>query len=570
VRRKEGERTMMMGEEHETGGPEEVETGGPGEVFDDYNIHGIAHWNSHAWDRAAAQAAHRFPRARPNYVRVVPALKSAAAYFSSLHLSAWDHAGNEARLHKVKDAVWINKRAEELARAAYHGSGGDDSGFVIEFERHYGRPPTDRESIRAAVRALVYIATAKTHPGYRQRLAKVMGREPVTLTQAALQVAVTAQGLVPADAYPVPPHCAECSERRKHGMPRVVEPDEINLSIVYSPTNTNTNTNTVASGAGAVATTQTNTASDSSSISAPTTVTPAAPPAAPPPPPPPPSVAWPWPVAPAVPVAPQVVVPMPPPVPYFAPPAAPAPPVAAVVTSPSAPPASSVFNGMFGGNPYAAAAAILAGPTLPSGPASVVGASGAGAATAINNSGNVNLTLVGEDGAAGEVLGGGGEDDGSGAAGFDPSQMGDMEVLAGMMAGGGGGVLDALGLTTGGPSEEDDGIYTGGPDDDDDDDGLLTGGPDDDDGIFTGGPDDEGGIFTSGPDDEGGILTGGFVGGTGWEEEEDGEEGPPLHLFGGAEEGIVGSLLDGEGGGDAGLAGFLEPAPCSTGTCELS
>jgi hypothetical protein len=554
VRREEGERKMMMGDEHGA----EVATGGPPrEVFDDFNIHGVGHWSSHAWERAAAQAAHRFPRARPNFVRVVPALKSAAAYFSSVHLSAWDYAGNEARIHRTENAIWINKRAEELARGAYAAHGGDSSGFVLDFERRYGRPPTDRESISAAVRAFVFLATSKVHPGYRDRVAKAMAREPVTLTQAAIQVAVIAQGLVPSDAFPVPPHCAECAHHRKHGMPRVVEPEEINLSVVYNPTNTNT----IASGDGAVATTQTNTASGASSISAPVNVTPAAP--APPPAPPwawptvpvapmPPSVAVPMPPSVAVPMPPAVAVPMPPPVPYVQPPA---PPVAAVVAPPPEPIVPPILSGMFGGNPYAAAAAVLAGPTLPTGPASVaspasfVGAAGNGTPTAINNSGNVTLTLIGEEGAAGDALGGGG-DDGSGGAGLDTGTMGDMEAMLGMMGGGG-----MLGLTTGGPDDDD--MTTGGPDDDDDD--MTTGGPDDDDDMTTGGP-----------DDEGGIVTGGFVSGTGWSEE--GEGGPVVPLFGGAEEGIVGSLVgdEGEGGGDGSLVGFLETAPCSTGTCGLS
>src|SRR5262249_52090759 len=68
----EGGRTMSMGAE--------VKTGGPGAVFNDYNIHGIGHWANAAWDRAAATAAHRYPRGRSLYIDAVPGLKSAAAY----------------------------------------------------------------------------------------------------------------------------------------------------------------------------------------------------------------------------------------------------------------------------------------------------------------------------------------------------------------------------------------------------------------------------------------------------------------------------------------------------------
>jgi hypothetical protein len=303
---------------------------------------------------------------------------------------------------------------------------------------------------------MVYISTSRAHPGYKQRLAQFMNAPPYDLPTASIQVAMFAQGLVPDDAFPVPPHCIECATRRKRGMPPVVEPNDISLNVVYNTSNTNT----IASAPGAVATSQANTAAAGSTITAPSPVY--APPGAPAyPPQPQPSYAAP---------------------PQYAPAPAPA---------PQPPPMFGGFPGMFGfGFPMPPAPVFAAA----SAPAPAYYGQSVGAPSNVNNSGNVNLLLIGEGGE--ELLGGGGDD---GAAAGD---FGGIDPTAGMMAGGAGGMLAALGLSTSGP-EGDESLVTGGEDDE-----LSTGGAD----MFGFGDDDAGVpaledlLVTGGGDDAGTLL----------------------------------------------------------------
>jgi hypothetical protein len=514
VRREEGGRAMMMGEG-------EVSTSGPSDAFDDYHIHGIAHWRSKAWEKAADIAGRRFPRAVPLYQKALPGLKSTAAYFSQLHVEAWDHAGNEAKLKKITDTIWRNKRAEELARAAYRKNGGDDAQFVLDFEKHYNRPPSDRESVRAAVKALVFIATAKEHPGYRDRLPFLMKSEPTKLNLASLQIAMIAQGLVPSSAYPVPPHCAECSERRKTSMPKVVDPDDININLIYNPSNTNTvntsTTNTTASAPGATATSATTTQAGGSDATTTLNVPPAQTS----------TVPTPYTVAPPsllglAPVA--------------------APPVAASPEPPPPPPAYGGAFGAFGGFGSMFGFGPFGVGSLPTqGTASSMGMPG-GPGTNINNSGNVNLLFLGDGGD--EMLAG---DDGSGGdATGGAGVSGDLNDVLGLMASGSGGSLASLGLSTSGPDEDEE-FTTGGFDDEE----MVTGGFEDEE-FTTGGLDDE--VTTGGGDDEALLDLG----------EEDDSNADLLSTGGADDEGLfdVGADADAES-----LVPVNDDEGCETGSC---
>lgn len=595
VRREEGRRAMIEPEDMNTGG---IDTGGPSPL-DSFDIHGTSHWQSASWDRAASMAAQRHPRAKALYQAVVPGLKSAAAYFSQVQMEAWDRAGNDARLQQVTSQIEQAKLTEDIARTHYVAMGGNEASYVLDFERRYGRPPTDRASLDAAIRALTYIATSKTHPGYEKELAKLLNAEPTSIHRAAIQVAVLAQGLVPRDAYPVPPHCSECAGRRNHGMPPVVKPEEINLNIVYNAPGRGegqgrrprTEGDMVSRGRRGAEPAPRSTRPQGQRPSRPypmteggLPITQAPQPAPLPAPPAPTTVAPPPPPQVFAPPPPQVVAP--PPTQVFAPP---------YFTPP--PPADAYVQGPYGG--YGGAASSLLLSQVPVQPTPVqpvqqvqpvqpisetpnfagVPLGGAGPTT-ISNSGNVNLLLICDGGE--ELFGG--LDDGSG--GFaDPNGL---DPTAGMMMGGAGSFTAAMGLSTSGP---EGGLETAGPEDEE----LDTGGFDPSlvmaGGAFSGtlldgfvpGTDDHD-VSTGGfEDDEEEVVTGGFVFeyeddelNTGGNDEsfvsiDDDEHPAPtlgeLMITGGP--GVAGALID--LGGEHGETLLVDPGEedCETGQCGL-
>jgi hypothetical protein len=239
-----------------------ITTGGPALDTSDYNVHGIAHWRAKGWDRAAAQVAQQWPQARPLLMEVLPGIKSGASYFSSLYISAWDQAGNQARLQHAADETWQSHWAEHLLRRTYYQQAtgmnpqpgqGDFSDYILQFERQYGRPPTNPQNVKAAVRAFIYCATAQEWPNWKNQLAKTLTAPPRTLEMAAVQVITVARGIFPPDAFPVPPHCPECAQRRGYAGPVLQPPEQVTITNVYASSAGDGGTAT-ASAAGATAT----------------------------------------------------------------------------------------------------------------------------------------------------------------------------------------------------------------------------------------------------------------------------------------------------------------------------
>lgn len=229
-------------------GNDEILTGGPSRrpaagtaAHTDFNVTGISHWDATGWDKAAAVCSQKWRKYTPLYMQALPGLKSAAAYFSTLNGEARDHAKGVARQKTGKDKVWESKFAEDQLRQVYSKlteltGVGTDTEYVANFEKQYNRPPADSKSTDAAVKAMTYLATATEWPDFQERVQAKMASPPVTLADAALQIAFVAKGFVHKDAYPVPPHCPECLARRKLAPPRLVEPHEINLREIYEPT----------------------------------------------------------------------------------------------------------------------------------------------------------------------------------------------------------------------------------------------------------------------------------------------------------------------------------------------
>jgi hypothetical protein len=227
---------MQQQQMRKTGGSNAaLTTGGPSLDTSDFAVHGIAHWRAVGWERAAAGVAQMFPQSRPLYMRVLPAIKSCASYFSSLYISAWDQAGNEARLHRAAHMAWQNERAERLLRYTYYQQGGQFADYILQFERQYHRPPTDHDAVKAAVRAFVFASTAQEWPNWRAKLGKYLTVVPRSMETAALQIIVRARGLFPHDAFPVPPFCPECAHRRGSAGPVVTEPEQVDITNVYAP-----------------------------------------------------------------------------------------------------------------------------------------------------------------------------------------------------------------------------------------------------------------------------------------------------------------------------------------------
>ena len=525
--RERGRTMAVQDEEMASGGPDDdddVETGGPPEIVkdDDYKVHGIAHWRAKAWDKATAYVGQRFPKSRKKYMRVLPALKSAASYFSTLHLQAYDAALNEAKIRKIKDKIWESKKAENIARNAYVKDGGTHADFVLKFEKKYGRPPTDGKAVTAAIKAFVYIATAQEWPNFKKKLQEKLTVSPKNLTEAAMQIAVVAKGFLPGDAFPVPPHCPECTKRRKKVEPKLVEPADIDINVIYNPTTSNTNTNSTATAPGAAATGPNSPAATGSGSAAASG----------------PAAAASGPAAAAV----NAVAAAPSPMLQAAAPGAPlliAAPMAYPVAAPMA--AASPFGGFGFGGPFGGfgppgGGGFGPGALAGAGAGAAAGAAlGGGAGSNVSNSGNVTLNVVGDD--AGSAL-----DDGSQGydVGFDPNGGVDpgFDPGGGVDPGAGGGFagfmqqMEDMGLMSGGPDDDDLlGLGTGGGDDLFD---LDTGG-DDDDLVASGGDDDElesGGVdvfgigeeTSTGGDDLFDLGTGGddlFDLGTGGDDDDD-------------------------------------------------